>query len=156
MKKISVGDMIPLFILPDQHGRMINIADFIGQKNLVIFFYPKDFTPGCTAEVCSFRDHYEEFLRYDAEVFGISSDDVQRHQRFSENYNLPFYLLSDKNQQVRKLFGVPGNLFGLMPGRVTFIVDRKGVVRHTFNSQFNISKHISEALKILAALENEK
>lgn len=149
---IKVGSVIPEFTLPDQDGKVINIKDHIGKSNLVIYFYPKDDTPGCTAEACSFRDQFAIFRDSGAEVFGISSDSVEKHKNFAEKHRLPFRLLSDVNKRVRKLFGVPGDLLGLLPGRVTYIVDKTGTVRHVFNSQFNAEKHVSEALEVLKSL----
>lgn len=151
--KIKVGSTIPAFSLPDQEGQHVNINDFIGKSNLVIYFYPKDDTPGCTREACSFRDQFEVFRDSGAEVFGISSDSVEKHKQFAEKHRLPFRLLSDVNKRVRKLFGVPGDLLGLIPGRVTYIVDKQGKVRHIFNSQFNAEKHVSEALEVLKKMQ---
>ncbi len=151
--KIKVGSSIPGFSLPDQDGKTVNINDFIGKSNLVIYFYPKDDTPGCTREACSFRDQFEVFRDSGAEVFGISSDSVEKHKQFAEKHRLPFRLLSDVNKRVRKLFGVPGDMLGLIPGRVTYIVDKQGKVQHIFNSQFNAEKHVSEALEVLKKMK---
>jgi len=114
-----------------------------------LFFYPKDDSPGCTAQACSFRDQYEEFTEVDAEVIGISGQSVKSHKNFAEKHNLSYTLLSDNNNELRKRFGVPTNLFGLIPGRVTYIIDKQGKVVHIFNSQTQIDKHISNALEIL-------
>lgn len=152
MKKITLGSKLPGFSLPDQDGKIINIHNFIGKKNLVIYFYPKDDTPGCTAEACSFRDEFEDFKTLDAEVIGISADSPASHKNFAEKYKLSFRLLSDEGNEVRKLFGVPANFLGLLPGRVTYIIDKTGIVQHVFNSQFNARKHVSEAKKILESL----
>lgn len=147
--KIKTGSKIPSFILPDQNGKEVNIDELIGKSNLVIYFYPKDDTPGCTAEACSFRDQFADFEDIGAKVIGISSDTVKKHREFAQKHNLPFTLLSDVNKRVRKAFGVPSDMLGLLPGRVTYVVDKKGVVRHVFNSQFNATKHVGEAAKIL-------
>ncbi|MEZ5083963.1 MAG: peroxiredoxin [Bacteroidales bacterium] len=152
MKKIALGSKLPVFSLKDQDNKIINSHDFIGRKNLVIYFYPKDDTPGCTAEACSFRDEFEDFKTLDAEVIGISSDSPASHKKFAEKYNLTFRLLSDEDNEVRKLFRVPTNFLGLLPGRVTYIIDKTGIVQHVFNSQFNARKHVSEAKKILESL----
>ena len=127
MAAIKVGDRVPDFSLPSQTGTTVNISDLIGKKFLVIYFYPKDDTPGCTAESCAFRDSYEVFTDAGAEVIGISADSPQSHQQFAQKYNLPFTLLSDSNNRVRKLFGVPATLF-VLPGRVTYIIDKEGIV----------------------------
>lgn len=149
MNKIKVGDIIQDFKLKNQHDEWINISDYIGKKNLVLFFYPKDDTPGCTREACSFRDQYEDFLDSGAEVFGISGQSVESHQNFARKYNLKYNLLSDEGNVVRKLFGVPANLFGLLPGRVTYVANKKGEVKYIFNSQMQVEKHVEEALKVL-------
>ncbi len=151
--KIEVGSKIPDFTLLNQDGKSININDLVGTKNLVIYFYPKDDTPGCTKEACSFRDQFTDFTDLGAEVIGISSDSVKKHKSFAEKHRLPYTLLSDVDKTVRKAFGVPADFLGLLPGRVTYIIDKKGVVKHLFNSQFNAEKHVSEALEILKQID---
>ena len=147
MKKIEVGDKVPTFTLIDQNGNSVTVNETQG-KAMVIYFYPKDDTPGCTKQACQFRDQYESFLKFEALVIGISSDNVESHKNFAEEYNLPFTLLADTHKEVRKLFGVPKSLL-LLPGRVTYIIDRNGVVQYIFNSQFGIEKHIEMALQKL-------
>lgn len=149
MKQVVVGSRVPDFSLPDQNGKMFSITSVVGKKNIVIYFYPKDDSPGCTREACSFRDQFEVFRNYNAEVIGISSDDVESHKEFAEKYRLPYTLLSDSESRVRKLFDVPSSLFGLVAGRTTYIVNKKGVVIHIFNSQFHAEKHIEESIKAL-------
>ncbi|MCA1758285.1 MAG: peroxiredoxin [Bacteroidales bacterium] len=149
MSKITAGDTIPNFKLKNQHGEVINLSDYIGKKNLVLFFYPKDDTPGCTREACSFRDHYEAFLDAGAEVIGISGQSVESHKNFAQKHNLKYQLLSDEGNKVRKLFGVPTNMFGLLPGRVTYVADKTGKVVYIFNSQMQVEKHVEEALQAL-------
>ena len=100
----------------------------IGKKPVVIYFYPKDNTPGCTMQACGFRDSYEDFIDLGAEVIGVSSDTVNSHKKFTSQYKLPFTLLSDSDKKLRKLFGVPDKLFGLLPGRVTYIINKKGII----------------------------
>jgi len=146
---LKLGDKIPSFSLRDQLGNDFCIDNLIGNNALVIFFYPKDFTPGCIAEVCSFRDQYEDFTDLGAEVIGISSDGERSHDKFIKKYKLPFTLLSDKKGKVRKMFGVKSSLLGLLPGRVTFVIDKKGIVRLIFENQFGAEKHIRESLAIL-------
>lgn len=145
---VQVGDTAPDFTLPSQSGETVSLKDFIGKKSVVLYFYPKDDTPGCTAEACAFRDSYEVFKEAGAEVIGVSDDSSASHQKFATKYNLPFILVSDTGKQLRKLYGVPSTL-GLLPGRVTYVIDKNGVVRHIFNSQFNFKGHIEEALKTL-------
>ena len=147
MKKIEIGSKIPEFSLPDQNGNVININDYIGKKNLVIYFYPKDDTPGCTKEACYFRDQYEIFNQADAMIIGISSQSVESHKKFAEKYHLSFTLLSDESSVVRKMFGAIS--LGLIPGRVTYVVDKKGIVKYIFDSQTEPTKHVDEALRIL-------
>lgn len=148
MAAIKVGDRVPNFSLPSQTGTTVNISDLIGKKSLVIYFYPKDDTPGCTAESCAFRDSYEVFTDAGAEVIGISADTPQSHQQFAQKYNLPFTLLSDTDNRVRKLFGVPSTLF-VLPGRVTYIIDKEGIVRHIFDSMLDFKAHVTESLNTI-------
>jgi peroxiredoxin Q/BCP len=131
----------------------VSLKDFIGTKPVVLFFYPKDDTPGCTKQACAFRDDYEEFGKLDAEVMGISSDSVESHRRFASKHDLPFTLLSDEGGKVRKLYGVQNN-FGLFPGRVTYVLDENGVVRHFFSSQLGVEKHVEEALQALQIISS--
>ncbi len=145
---VKVGSRIPAFSLKNQHGESVSIKTFTG-KPFVIYFYPKDDTPGCTAQACSFRDAYAELRDLDAEVIGISADSPESHLEFAKRYDLPFVLLSDENNKVRELFGVPGSMFGLLPGRVTYIVDAEGIVTHIFDSQLQTKKHVKEALEHL-------
>lgn len=147
-KPVKVGDPVPRFELPDQHGNIVSIESFFGQP-FVIYFYPKDDTPGCTAEACTFRDQYEDFKEVGAEVIGISADSPESHRQFAEKHHLPFILLSDEDNRVRKLFGVPSSMFGLLPGRVTYVVDKEGIVRHFFDSQLQAQKHVKEAIEFL-------
>ncbi|MGB5172404.1 MAG: peroxiredoxin [Eudoraea sp.] len=145
---LKVGQAIPEFSLPDQQGRLFNSEDLKGKKSFVLFFYPKDNTPGCTAEVCSFRDNYEAFTELGAEVVGISSDSKASHNRFSSKHKLPFILLSDLGGKVRKLFKVEGHLLNLLPGRETYVINKEGTVEMVFNS-INASRHMEKALKAL-------
>ena len=149
MSKISVGSTIPSFTLKDQNGHDFDIRTVLGKKNLVIYFYPKDDSPGCTKEACSFRDQFEVFAEADAVIIGVSSQSVKSHKEFAEKYRLNYTLLSDEADMLRKLFGVPTNLFGLIPGRVTYIVNKEGKVVYIFNSQIKAEQHVEEALKIL-------
>jgi len=149
--KLKVGDPAPAFELSDAHGRIVRLQDFLGQKPVVLYFYPKDNTPGCTAEACSFRDAYEDFQEVGAEVIGVSSDSSDSHQQFTGRYNLPFLLLSDPGGALRKRYGVRSTL-GLLPGRVTYVINREGVICHIFNSQIHATQHVTEALKILREL----
>lgn len=153
--KVNVGDKAPDFTLPSQTGDNVTLSQFFAKKNVVLYFYPKDESPGCTREACSFRDSYELFTDLGAEVIGVSADSVESHKAFAERHNLPFTLLSDVDNKVRKLYGVASTL-GIIPGRVTFIIDKQGVVRHVFSSQLQAEKHVDEAVKILKELEKEQ
>jgi peroxiredoxin Q/BCP len=149
--ELKVGDTIPNFTAKDTNGSDFNIATIVGHKPLVIYFYPKDNTPGCTAQACSFRDQYEDFKDLGAEVIGISSDSVSSHQQFTRQFKLPFILLSDSDKKIRKLFGVPTGMFGLIPGRVTYVTDKNGVVQMIFDSML-ATKHIPKALEAIKKL----
>jgi thioredoxin-dependent peroxiredoxin len=145
----TVGQPAPEFTLPDQDGGSVSLSSLKGGW-VVAYFYPKDDTPGCTAESCSFRDSFEEFTDAGAKVVGISSDSVESHKAFATKHNLPFTLLADTDGSVRKAFGVSKTL-GLIPGRVTYVIDPEGVVRHKFSSQFKPKSHIDEALDVIKA-----
>jgi peroxiredoxin Q/BCP len=153
MNEIKIGSIIPAFILPDQNGNLFDISSVLGKKNLVIYFYPKDDSPGCTAQACSFRDQYEVFKEADALIIGISGQSVESHKEFAEKHRLTFTLLSDEGNKIRKQFGVPTNLLGFLPGRVTYIADKTGKVIYLFNSQMQSTKHVDEALRILKNMQ---
>lgn len=150
-ERVQVGDTAPDFALPTQNGTLVRLSDFLGKQAVVLYFYPKDNTTGCTAEACSFRDNYEVFKDAGAEVIGVSSDSEESHQQFAAQHRLPFVLLSDRGGELRRRYGVPTTL-GLMPGRVTYIIDKQGIVRHIFSSQLNVQKHVTEALQTLRSL----
>jgi peroxiredoxin Q/BCP len=152
---IQVGDKAPDFTLPAQSGAPVRLQYRLGERVVVLYFYPKDDTRGCTAEACAFRDSYEAFTDAGAEVIGVSSDSVGKHAAFAGKHKLPFTLLSDEDSQVRRRHGVPAVL-GLLPGRVTYVIDRRGLVRHTFNSITNINQHVGDALKVVRQLQAEQ
>jgi peroxiredoxin Q/BCP len=151
MSALSIGDQAPGFTLPALRGGAVTLSDFIGKKNVVLFFYPKDMTPGCTVEACTFRDAYEDFVAAGAEVIGISADSVEKHAQFAAKHQLPMQLCTDADGQVRARYGVKATL-GMLPGRETFIIDKTGVVRHVFRSQLRVKKHVEEALGVLKTL----
>jgi peroxiredoxin Q/BCP len=153
MKGIKVGDRIPAFTLPDQDGNQLDISDYIGKKQLVIFFYPQDGSLNCTREACYFRDFMDVFEEAGALVIGISGQSVESHKYFAETNNLKYRLLSDSKNEVRKLFGVPSKVFGLIPGRVTYVTDRDGTVVFIFDSHTDTRGHVDEALKISLLLK---
>jgi thioredoxin-dependent peroxiredoxin len=152
MALIKVGDKAPDFTLPSQSGEPVRLHDRIGERVVVLYFYPKDDTRGCTAEACAFRDSHEVFAEAGAEVIGVSSDSVDKHAAFSGKYSLPFTLLSDAGGKVRKTYQVPATL-GIIPGRVTYVIDRAGIVRHVFNSMTNIDGHVRDALEVVRQLQ---
>jgi thioredoxin-dependent peroxiredoxin len=151
---IGAGDKAPDFTLPSQDGEQVRLSDRIGQHVVVLYFYPKDNTRGCTAEACAFRDSYEVFTEAGADVIGVSSDSVDRHAAFAAEHNLPFTLLSDAGGKVRKAYQVPATL-GIIPGRVTYVIDKDGTVRHVFNSMTNINGHVKDALEVVRQLQSE-
>jgi peroxiredoxin Q/BCP len=148
---IHVGDHLPHFIALTQEGTSFD-SNELQNKSVVIYFYPKDNTPGCTAQACSFRDAYQDFQDLGAEVIGVSGDSVRSHQSFQAKYKLPFVLLSDANRKLRKLFGVPTALFGFLPGRVTYVFGANGICIYIFDS-LSAKSHISKALQALLAAQ---
>ena len=147
---LKVGDKIPFFTSIDSKGNTFDVRDYLGQP-LVIYFYPKDDTPGCTIQACTFRDQYEDFKALGAEVIGISSDSLQSHQKFASRYKLPFILLSDHDKKIRTQFGVPNDFMGLLPGRATYVIDKNGVIQLIFDST-SAKIHIQKALEILKTM----
>jgi peroxiredoxin Q/BCP len=145
---LTAGTPAPDFELPDQNGNLVRLSQFRGKSPVVVYFYPKDDTRGCTAEACAFRDDTPQFEAKGAAVIGISDDSTQSHASFAAKYNLGFTLLSDNGGRVRKLYGVNKTL-GIIPGRVTFVIDREGVIRHVFSSQVDFTGHVREALAAL-------
>lgn len=144
---LKVGDQVPNFSLLDQSG-ISRSNKQLKSNPLILFFYPKDDTPGCTAEACGFRDKYDLFRIFGAEVWGVSNDNAESHRKFAEKNKLPFPLLCDEKNLLRQAFGVP-KVLGLLDGRVTYIIDSKGVIRHIFNDLLNGPAHVTEALRIL-------
>jgi len=142
---IEKGEKAPHFQLKDQDGKEFDSKTVLGKKPVVIYFYPKDFTPGCTKEACNFRDSYEDFKEAGAEVLGISNDSEKSHAKFAKKHKLPFVLLSDSNGKVRKKFGIKKSLLGLVPGRETFVINADGNIVFKFNS-LDASKHMDKAL----------
>ena len=148
MARIRVGDKAPDFSATAQDGSTIRLGDYLGQKALVLFFYPKDNSPICTKEACLFRDSYERFVDAGAEVIGVSSDTSKEHMKFAKRNGLPFRLISDRDGSLRKAFGVPSAM-GLLPGRTTYVINKEGVVRLVFTAQFAADRHINKAMAAL-------
>lgn len=152
---LNIGDTVPHFTATDQLGHDFDSARFLGNKIIVLYFYPKDDTPGCTMQACSFRDQYEDFKQYGAEVIGVSADNGKSHQKFVSKYQLPFTLLTDSNKTLSKMFGVKKDLF-ILPGRETFVIDKKGILQMKFDSM-QAKSHITEALEKVKELSiNQK
>ncbi|HTQ41636.1 MAG TPA: peroxiredoxin [Polyangiaceae bacterium] len=147
---LAVGEKAPGFTLPSASGP-VSLDSLVGARALVLFFYPKDESPGCTREACSFRDQYDAFVEAGADVVGISPDSLESHAHFSAKHALRVKLLSDTGGKVAALYGVSKTL-GLFPGRATFVIDRQGVVRHVFVSQVQFWRHTSEALDAIRKL----
>ena len=147
---LQTGDVAPSFALEDQDGQMRRLDD-VKDRILVLFFYPKDDTPGCTAEACTFRDHHANLTALGAEVWGVSGDDAVSHRRFAERHQLPYPLLSDKNGSLKRSFGVP-KTFGLLPARVTYVIDQKGVIKLVFNNLLDGPAHVKEAESVVRTL----
>jgi len=148
---LVVGDKAPSFTLPSATGEPITLSDVLGRRTVVLFFYPKDDTPGCTVEACTFRDHSEAFAKAGAEIIGISSDSQASHESFATKHRLPMTLLTDTDGKVRALYGVRSTL-GLFPGRATFVIDKSGTIRHVFVSQLRVKSHVEQALEVVKRL----
>jgi peroxiredoxin Q/BCP len=147
---LQPGTSAPDFALPDQHGEMVKLSALRGRP-VVLFFYPKDASPGCTAEACGFRDAHAAFVEAGAAVLGVSRDSVASHARFAAKHSLPYRLLSDVDGKVHQLYGV-GKTLGILPARVTFVIDSQGIIRHRFASQLFVGRHVKEALELVEAL----
>lgn len=151
LAELKVGDTAPDFSLLDEHGRPVSLKDFLGKKVVVLYFYPKDFTSGCTTEACSFRDNYQPYQDKGAVVIGVSLDSVESHLKFSQKYNLPFAILSDNDKEVAKAYGVLG-IGGFLTKRVTFIIDKEGRIAAVF-PKVDVKRHSQEVLEALDQLK---
>ena len=145
---LDIGEPAPEFELADQEGRPVRLADFHGEHNVVLFFYPKDNTLVCNLEVCAFRDAYGDLLEKEAVVLGVSSDPIASHKAYAERWNLPYRLLTDGDGSVREAYHV-GRTLGLFPGRVTYVIDKEGLVRGAINDPLRAGIHVREALEAL-------
>jgi len=154
MASLQVGDSAPDFVAQAHDGSTVRLADYRGHQAVVLFFYPQDNTPICTAEACAFRDAYEDFVRAGAVVIGVSGDSLAAHQGFAARRRLPFLLVSDEDGALRRAFVVPRTL-GLFPGRVTYVIDKEGIVRHIFNAPLAAGQHVREALQVLGELQRQ-
>ena len=150
---LAPGDRAPLIAAKDGAG-VERRSDGLAGQTLVLFFYPKDDTPGCTMEACAFRDSLADFEALGAQVWGISGDDAASHQRFAARHQLSFPLLVDGGNALRRAFGVP-NALGFLPGRVTYVIDGAGVIRHVFNNLLDGPAHRREALEAVRRIAAE-
>jgi thioredoxin-dependent peroxiredoxin len=151
---LKPGTPAPQFSLATSEGGLLRSTDYLGKRPVVIFFYPKDDTLGCTIESCAFRDSYADFVAAGAEVIGISADPVTSHLRFREKYSLPFILASDVDHTIAHAYDVPTGPLGLA-GRATFVIDKHGMVRDAFSSRFRVKRHVSRALDLVRGLAEE-
>jgi len=154
LASVKVGDPAPGFSLRSQEGETVTLGELLRRGSVVVYFYPKDKTPGCTAEAGGFRDSYSKFGELGAEVVGISSDSVDSHKGFADECRLPFKILSDADGEVRKRYGVPSSM-GILPGRVTYVIDKGGMVRNIFSSQLRVTRHVKKALESLEEIGKE-
>jgi peroxiredoxin Q/BCP len=154
MASLQVGDRAPLIEAVAHNGERFSLADYRGKQPVVLFFYPKDNTPICTAEACAFRDAYEAFVEAGAVVVGVSNDSHESHRSFAESQRLPYPLLADTDGAIRTAFGVP-KLLMVLPGRVTYVIDREGVIRLKFNATLASRQHVDEALRVVRELAKE-
>jgi peroxiredoxin Q/BCP len=151
MPPLQVGDKAPSFVAETHTGQTVRTDDFLGRRAVVVYFYPKDGTPICTTEACTFRDAYEDFVKAGAVVIGVSADSLEQHRSFAAQRNLPFLLVSDADGSLRRAFRVP-KTWGIFPGRLTYVIDRDGIVRHVLNAQWNGRRHVDEALEVVRRL----
>jgi peroxiredoxin Q/BCP len=149
---LSIGEQAPDFDKTTHDGERLSLSRFRGEKAVVLYFYPKDETPGCTAEACSFRDSYEAFVEAGAVVVGVSPDSDESHEKFAAHHRLPFKLISDADGELRRRYKVPSTLLGIVPGRVSYVIDKQGKIRHVFNSMLQAKRHVSEALAVIEKL----
>ena len=154
MGTLSIGAQAPDFSAETHDGVALQLSEVLEHSAVVLFFYPRDFTPGCTAEACAFRDEYTNFVEAGATVIGVSADSGESHRRFAQHHKLPFALISDADGALRKAYGVD-KVWGVLPGRVTFVIDRQRVVRNVFDSALFARRHSGNALSMVARLLRE-
>ncbi|MFG1446562.1 MAG: peroxiredoxin [Thermoplasmatales archaeon] len=147
---LRVGDKAPDFTGISDSGEKITLSEKLKEGPVVLYFYPKDETPGCVAEACAFRDRWEYVRKLGATILGVSSDSAESHKKFKANRNLQFTLIADEDKQIRKAYGATGTL---IPPRITFVIDKQGTIREVYNSQLNASNHVEVALKSLKSFQ---
>ena len=151
--KLKVGSIFPDFSLNNDSGNLFNLYKDVNKKYIVLYFYPKDETPGCTKQACYFRDFHQDFKDLNCEIYGISSDGKNNHEKFKSKYQLPFMLLSDEKSKLRSKLSLPKDFLGLSPGRITFILNYKHEILFIFRSSLNMKKHILASLKFLKSID---
>jgi peroxiredoxin Q/BCP len=154
--KLEVGDKAPDFVRTDENGSPVHLADRFAKNVVVLFFYPADNSAGCTREACAFRDSYEDFQDAGAEVIGVSGGTTEGKQKFIRNNRLPFTLLNDADGAVQEMYGIGKALLGFSSKRITYVIDRAGIIRHKFESNFNMDAHAKDALQIVQTLSKQQ
>ncbi|MGP6207069.1 peroxiredoxin [Cuniculiplasma sp. SKW3] len=149
---LKVNDKAPLFSGMGDDGKEVNLKDYLGKSNVILYFYPKDNSPGCTREACKFRDEFDEFNKLNAVIIGVNSADVESHRKFKEKRNLPFTIISDRDRKIYRAYDVKA---GLISERVTYVIDKEGIIREVYNSQMNYMKHPEIAKEALLKIESE-
>ncbi len=155
MSDLALGQKVPDVQFKKHDGATVRLSELIGKQTVVLYFYPRDDSPGCTIEACAFRDSYEDFLQAGATVIGVSSDSAADHKAFKAKHMLPFTLLTDEGGEAAKGMGVKNAAFGLLKGRVTFVIDREGVVQSRFDSAIRMKEHVNQALELVKRLETK-
>ena len=148
---LAVGSVAPDFSAPLDDGSTFHLADYRDKKNVVLYFYPQDFTPGCTKEACSFRDNYDAIGAFDAIIVGVSADAAEKHTSFREKHSLPFPLIADPARELLAKYDAKG-MFSFMPPRVTYVIDKQGVIRSAIRHDFQVGRHVDEVLTALRVL----
>ncbi|MCW6171218.1 MAG: peroxiredoxin [Thermoplasmatales archaeon] len=149
---LPIGSHAPDFKGTDENGNTVTLSEVLKDTNVVLYFYPKDETPGCTKEACTFRDNWEDISKLGATVIGISSDSVESHHKFKENHSLPFTLISDPDKTIRKAYDAVG---ALLPPRISYVITKDGTIVHVYNSQMNPAKHVALAKEKLKSIANK-
>jgi len=147
---LKINQKAPDFTLKDDQGRLFSLHQAMKRQPFILYFYPKNFTPGCTKEACEFRDHFSVFKNKDIEVLGISQDTVSSHQKFKKEHNLPFKLLADVNGKVSRLYKATVPIVG-MTRRISYLIDDQMVIKAIYENMFGAEKHIDEMISAVKA-----
>jgi len=151
---LKVGQPAPLFDVVASSGQRLRLSDFRGRKNVVIYFYPKDFTSICTTEACGFRDMYDAIVPHGAEIIGVSLDKDESHRRFAEKNKIPFPLVSDRDKSLTRNYGALSTIRSLLglAKRLTYVIDKAGTVAGVFEAEFSATPHLRGVKELLARL----